>query len=343
MSRLDDYRSAMLAVIPAVEDAELIRALDAGGSPFVSFVIDHGLGPLWRDRTGRDEFRESRLSAEALFLAQEQAIRDIDSALEKTGIEYALIKGAANRLLLHESPALRTCYDLDVLVRPEESLQAASTIVAASFSLHPEAKSISRELVLTRAGIDVDLHWGLLREGRLRVDPTLEMLDRRRRIFNTWVLSAEDALFVLLVHPAFAKHLAGWDMGLHRVADIVLWLRTQSFDRQQLYTMLEECGVQTAAWATLRWVQLLVLPNELPGVDEMLSDLRPGRLRRAWLDRWLRNDLSARTSHRHWVRLLGFTAFLHDTWRDALRAFAGRRRARQRSGADLAAFRDLST
>jgi len=342
MSRLDNYRSAMLAAIPAVEDAELARILNAGGGSFVSFVIDHGLGPLWHERTGWDEFRESRLAAEALFLAQEQALEDIDAALEDSGIEYAVLKGAANRQLLYENPALRSCYDLDLLVRPEERVQAAAVLVAAGYSAHAEARSISRELVLTRGAVDVDLHWGVLREGRLRVDPTSEMLDRRRQVLDTWMLSAEDALFVLLVHPAFAKHLAGWDMGLHRIADIVFWLRTQSLDQQTLYAMLEKSGVRTGAWATLRWVEMLTQPYDLPGVDEMLTDLCPGRLRRAWLDRWLRNDMSARTAHRHWVRLFGFTAFLHDTPGDALRAFAGRRRAHRRSAADLEAFQDLS-
>lgn len=275
-------------------------------------------------------------------MAQESALRDIDSALEGAGIEYALIKGAASRVLLRDNPAIRTCYDLDLLVRPDDRVRAASALVAAGFTAHPEAVSISREIVLTRGVVDVDLHWGLLREGRLRCDPTTEMLDRRRRIRDTWMLSAEDALFVLLVHPAFAKHLAGWDMGLHRVADVIGWLRTQAFDPQRLYALLEESGVRTAAWATLRWVQLLMQPRELSSVEVMLPDLCPGRPRRAWLERWLRNDLSARTSQRHWIRLFGFTSLLHDTPMDALRAFMGRRRAHLRSSADLAAFKGLT-
>jgi len=64
-------------------------------------------------------------------------------------------------------------------------------------------------------------------------------------------------------------------------------------------------------------------------------------LRSAWLDRWLQADLPARTSGARWLRLLGFSAFLHDTPRDALRAFAGQRRAAGRSGADLSTFSRL--
>ena len=343
MSRLDDYQSALLAAQSSVTDPELLHVLDEGGAQFVSFIIDHGLGPMWHERTGRDEFRESRLAAEALFLAQEQALKDIDSALESSGIKYAVIKGAATRQLLYENPALRACHDLDLLVSQEDRVRAASALTGAGFSAHPEVRSISRELVLTRGAVNVDLHWGLLREGRLRADPTSEMLDRRVRVEGLWMLNPEDTLFALLVHPAFAKHLAGWDMGLHRVADILLWLGTRSFDRQRLYAMLDECGVKTAAWATLRWVELLMHLYRVPVVEEMLADLCPGRLRWAWLDHWLRNDLSTRTSHRHRIRLLGFTAFLHDRPSDALRAFAGRRRARRRSSADLAVFQDLST
>ena len=375
MSRLDDYRSALLAAFPDVSDAALAAALEKGGSDFVSFIIDHGLGPLWHERTERDGFRESRLSAEALYVAQEHALGELDAALNNAGIEYAVIKGAASRLLLHDNPAIRACYDLDLLVRSEDRVRAASAMVEVGFAANPDALNISHELLLSRGGVDIDLHWGLLREGRLRNDSTADMLDRRRRENHIWMLSPEDSLFVLLVHPAFAKHLAGWGMGMHRVGDIVAWLDTQSFDWQKVCAMLEHNGVKTAAWATLRWVQLLtrdksgsnfdqclwesgsgrdksgsnfdqclwerLQPRLFAAIDNILSDLRPGRLRTAWLDRWLRSDISERTSNAHWARLLGFSLFLHDTLGDALRALVGRRQAHRRRNADFEAFREL--
>ena len=341
MTRLDDYRSALLAVFPDVADAKLAAALEKGGPEFVSFIIDHGLGPLWHERTGSDEFHECRLSAEALYLAQEHALNEIDTVLDGAGIEHALIKGAASRLLLHENPAIRACHDLDLLVCSEDRVPAASALIKAGFTAIPDALNISHELVLSKGVVDVDLHWELLREGRLRSDCAADMLSRRRRENEIWMLNAEDALFVLLVHPAFAKHLAGWEMGLHRVADIATWLRTQSSDWQIVCAMLEQNGVKTAAWTTLRWVQMLTHPNEIPEMDAMMSDIRPGRLRRAWLDRWLRGDVSERTSNAHWARLLGFSLFLHDTPGDAMRALAGRYRAHRKSSNDLEAFREL--
>jgi len=341
MTRLDNYQSALLAAFPDVPDATLGRALDAGGAEFAPFIVGHGLGPLWHERTGRDEFRPSRLSAEAMYMAQEEALREIDEVFESASIEYVVIKGAASRLLLCQNPAIRTCHDIDLLVSPEDRVRAAATLINAGYVATLAARSISRELVLSRGAVDIDLHWALLREGRLRHDDTAAMLGRRRRSAGVWMLGAEDAFFLLLVHPAFAKHLSGWEMGLHRVADIVTWMDTQSFDWSIVFKQLENNGVTTAAWATLRWVELLMDSHASPGIAKMIDDTHPGRMRRAWLNRWLTNDLSARTADAHWARLLGFSLFLHDTPADSMRALAGRYRARRRSSADLAVFKDL--
>ena len=341
MSRLDDYRTAMLAANMDVSAETLIRHLDESGPEFVPFVVDHGLGPLWHSRTSRDEFHESRLTAEALYLAQQRALEEIDAVLDGAGIEYTVIKGAANRELLYDNPAIRACYDLDLLVRPDNRVAAVSALTGIGFIASPKAHNIGHELVLTKDSVDVDLHWGLLREGRLRTDPTAAMLDRRQRPGDMWTLNGEDAFFLLLVHPAFAKHLAGWDMGLHRVVDIVETIRKGDYDWQTVRAALEISGVRTAAWATLRWVQLLAGTHVQVELDSMMSELCPGRLRRAWLNHWLEMDLSARTSHAHWLRLLGLSLFLHDTPRDLVRAISGRLRAQQRAAADLADFKDL--
>lgn len=341
MSRLDKYQSALHAAFPGVSEEALVRELESNGSEFAAFIIDHGLGPQWHLRTERAEFHESRMAAEALYLAQEHALKDVGAALEKADIEHAVIKGAANRLVLYENPAIRACHDLDLLVHPDDRVQAASALVEAGFDAEFDANAISREIILTRGEVNIDLHWALLREGRLRQESIAEMLSHRSREGAVWTLHPNDALFVLLVHPAFAKHLAGWDMGLHRVMDIVEWLRTQDFNWQAVCGRLEKDGVRTAAWATLRWIELLSGPHALPHLDPMMSDVRPGQLQRAWLNRWLQNDYPARSADRHWVRVFGFTPFLHDTMGDAMRAFVGREKARRRSDADLAAFAGL--
>ena len=341
MSRLDTQRLALSAADPAAGREELLRALDEHGRRFVSFVVEHGLGPLWHERTGREAFRDSRMAAEASFAIQQPVLLEVDDALSAGGIEHALIKGAANRHLLYDNPALRACHDLDVLVRAEDRLRASAALMGVGFVPEPDARSIGHEVVLTRGPVDVDLHWGLLREGRLRGDVTPGMLSRRRRVGGAWMLSDDDGLFVLLVHPAFAKHLDSWEMGLHRVADLLEWLQRREFDWPTVRERLAENGVSSAAWATLRWVQLLAGTRVPPRLASMLSDLTPGVVRSRWLDHWLRADLPARTAGVHWLRLLAFSPFLHDTPRDALRAWAGRCRAHRRAKADVEAFSGL--
>lgn len=343
MTRLDNYRRAMFAAFPKIADERLDRTLGSSGSEFVSFVIDHGLGPLWHERIGRDEFLASRMSAEALYLAQERALAEIDTVLGKEGIEYAVIKGAATRLLLYKNPAIRACHDIDLIVSRADRVLAATVLDKIGYSIDLKSLNISHEVLLSNDPIDIDLHWGLLRDGRLRTDITIRMLARRERASDIYQLSAEDALFVLLVHPAFAKHLEGWQMGLHRIVDIVRFLDTQQFDWQIVLSRLEENGVRTAAWATLTWVHLLTQSHGPPKLRDMLSDTQPGRLRRAWLRRWLYKDLSSQMSEVRWARLMGFSAFLHDTPADVARAFAGRRRAYRQQAADLAAFSSLDT
>jgi hypothetical protein len=281
------------------------------------------------------------MAAEALYLTQEVALGEIDAVLAAAGIPYAVIKGAASRIDLYDNPAIRACYDLDILVRPDDRVAAATALTAVGFKASPEPPNISRELVLSRHGVDIDLHWGLLREGRLRMEPVEQMLERRKRVDDFWALNNEDAMFVLLVHPAFAKHLAAYCMGLHRVVDIVRFLQQGRFEWQTVSDNLRAAGVRSAAWATLRWVDLLLPAESLPELQKLLADLAPGALRRAWIDRWLRSNLAQRMSGMRRLRLLVFSSFLHDAPADALRALAGRRRAHKRVEEDLQAFAEL--
>jgi hypothetical protein len=296
---------------------------------------------LWHERTGRPEFRDHRLQAEALILAQEDVLREIDELLGATGIPHVIFKGAANRLLLYASPAIRACHDLDILVNAEDRVRAATALSASGFAAVPNLASISRELMLIRGAANVDLHWEILREGRLRDTSTAELLERRRRIGGSWMLDADDNFFALLVHSAFAKHLGSWELGLHRVADILQWIRTQEIAWPVVRARLAANGVVAAAWATLRWVELLAEQHAPQGLVDMARDLEPGRVRRSWIDRWLHEDLPGRAAEARWTRLLGFSMFLHDTVADAVRAAAGRARARRRSADDLAAFGQL--
>ena len=341
MSRLDDYRTALLVADSSVPSSKLDEVFESRSADFAKFVIDYGLGPIWHERTSRIEFRESRFTAEARFLLQQNAIKEIDGTLSRAGIEYVLFKGAANRQLVYDNPAIRACHDVDILVRDSDRLSAASALISRGFSAILDPIGIGRGIILRRHDIDIDLHWGLLRAGRLRHEFVEDVLADRRRVTDCWVPCAEDTLFFLLVHPAFAKHLSAYGMGLHRVLDIVLWLERQSVDWAKIINRLSATGVRTAAWATLTWMQLLIPATKTPLLTDIPGELEPGPTRRRLLGAWLRNDLHSRLENLHWVRLLAFSTLLHDSISDLFRAAGGRFRDAWRAEMDLKKFERL--
>lgn len=321
MDRLDRYRTA-LRPTPGPVTPEL-----------AAFVSAQDLAPWWHAQTGNAAFKDARMATEALYGAQRAALVEITDRLDAAAVPFVTIKGSANRELLYANPAVRICADLDLLVSHADRQRAVATLRDAGFEPRPEPDSISRELVLRRGAVDVDLHWGVLREGRLRSEPAADIVARRRRHDGLWIPSPEDTAFLLLVHPAFAKHVAGREMALHRVLDIAEWWQQYPVDQATLDEQLQTQGVRTAAWAVLEWVKLL-----LPEFELDTGQWQPGAVRRAWLRTWLRHDWSARLSNWHALRLLTFSPFLHDTPADAWRALKGWRQARRARAEDLAAF-----
>ena len=341
MSRLNSYRSAMLAAFPELSNDALHDELEAGGSRLIRQIIDFGLGPLWHHRTGRREFHDTRMVAESLYLAQEQAIREFDQALTDAEVKYAVIKGAADRHVLYDNPALRACHDIDILVHHDVRVAVARKFIDLGYAAKADPNTIGHEIQLHKGPISIDLHWGLLREGRLRSSPIENMLLRRQRVHDFWALDTQDMLFLQLVHSAFTKHLAAWQTGLHRVLDVLRALKLETVDWNCVESLLSSNGVRTAAWATLHWVQLLSLPHSNQQLESLINNVEPGQLRRAWLSWWLSNDLSQRTECARSVRLIGFSQLLHDSPRDVARVISGRRQALRRSSGDASEFSEL--
>ena len=146
---------------------------------------------------------------------------------------------------------------------------------------------------------------GRLRRPRLPSVGPSSRGDERQRHQGRWILSDADSLFVMLIHPAFSKHLSPSQMGLHRVADILLWVQRRKVDWGVLRTELDACGLKTAAWTILSLVRMLSPAASAPLVAGAIDSLRPGPLRSAYLNAWLRQDLSARLTHVHAARLAG--------------------------------------
>jgi len=339
MSRFALSRSALLPVCPDVTQATLQNALEDGGRALESLVIRHHLAPLWHKRTQAAAFARPRRQAALAYVTQRAALDEIDALFEREGLRYAVIKGVATRELTHETPALRLCADIDVLVAPDQRFAAARALSGLGYQLRVNPAVVSHEVALWKGMVEIDLHWDILRPGRTPDGFAGAMLARRVRHRGWWMLSDSDALLLMLVHAAVSKHVSTPVLGLHRAADIALFWQRRDVDWPAVHQLLEVCGLKTAAWTVLTWVLMLMTA---PEVQKQLAgptaSLQPGFLRARYLKVWLDHDLSARLTDRHAARLIGFSLFMHDGPSAAWQALLGWRRARKALSAEARAF-----
>ena len=282
----------------------------------------------------RSALKQARLSETVSYMAQKAVLQELDRLFEAKGIRYAVIKGTHVRELVYTEPALRPASDIDLLVAPEQRIAAVHALKEAGFTLFINPDIISHEASLTRGGVDIDLHWDILRPGRTRIDTVPILLARRRRSADIWGLDDPDVVFLMLVHPAFAKYVCSPNMDLNKVIDFTLWVTRPNCDWDAVATLLEQTGLCTAAWTVLKWYAMLLKPGTQHVPDTFIARIAPGPLRQRYLTQWLERDLPTRWLDKPARIQFGFTLFLHDRPADAWHALASILLARRRQSDD---------
>lgn len=300
----------------------------------IDFLQRHGLAGWWADnialRAAQGTISEStasalataRRTAVAHYLIQSAALSEISTALELRGVVYAVLKGVATREEAYATPALRTAGDIDLLVDTCSIAQAVECMGELGFVAR--SSDSTHEITLSRGQVDVDLHWDILRPGRTRRPLVGSLLARRERGPKFWRLSDVDTVFLMLVHPAITKYVCSPHMGLNRVLDFLLFTQSRRIEWDDVASRMDEAGLKTAGWCTIRWIQLLV-PNAEIAPASFLTRIQPGKMRSTYLDYWLVHDLPGRFLDRaNWLIKASFTLPMHDTFADAWRAFRAR-------------------
>jgi hypothetical protein len=342
---------ALLPSDPAVPAESLLGLLRSGGLAFTSFLQEFGLAPLWHLRLSelegfsqveaacRAALQEARLAAAAKYLAQRDALRELDAIFLRAGIAHAIMKGPAIRELIHDDPSVLVASDLDILVMPEDRLRAVAALSQAGFQMRLDPVNISHEVLLRDSRADIDLHWHILRPGRTRTALTEQLLARRERRGECWTLSDLDCTFLMLVHPAFSKYVCSQNMGLARVMSFLLWHERVRSHWNEVRVMLDQNGLNWAAWAMLGWYATLAPTPLRPQLVQWRNTLKTGFVRSAYLDFWLQRNLPSRFIGHAFLIQLGFTTFLHDRPSDAWAAYKGWYFARLARSDEADAFR----
>lgn len=325
------HRAALFPWRPRRGAVALGSVLASDPQGFCDFLLENGLGPLWNDflRNRREasapeiperlvrRVRTAHHGSAAMYLLQAQTLRTVSAALEEAGIVHAVFKGAALRECLYADPTLRPMDDLDILVAPEQRDAALRALLGRGLRLVVDPKTISHEVALFDGQVHVDLHWRLFRPGRSRFELAPTLLGHRTEQKGIWVLDDTASLLVMLVHPAFAKHVCGPAAKLVRLLDLDRLLQTADPDWDHVLDLLSAAGLRTAAWATLYWLRTLL---ESDAQDAILRQLRPSLIHRGYLKYWIGRNLPTRLASIPLAVQGAFTLALHDGLTDALRA-----------------------
>lgn len=221
----------------------------------------------------------------------EKIYRQVRAVLNAEGIEHLVLKGPHLASVAYEKPWERGFNDLDLLVRAGEFERAVDALVDSGFSRREPprgrqatiAAAYDRNL-LAPDGSVVEVHraFAPYRLYPLDYDALFERaVDFRFGGTPARGLSAADLLVHLVIHAAKSQFAL---IESKHVRDVAAVVNSMALDWPLFREQTARAGCRSAAWVLLgagARAQGAAVP------DEILSALRPGPVRRWWIDRWI--------------------------------------------------------
>jgi len=159
-------------------------------------VLDAPCTPEWKKRL--DEIR--RESQVATFIWTE-TLKSTLAAFDRGGVPVVSLKGPCLAERLYGDAALRTCYDLDLLVKVQDLARAEGVLTEIGFAPHSDADDYHQRW--SRKGIILELHHNVENPEAYRLD--LESIWARTRVAEfqgapVRLLGPADELLYLCLH-----------------------------------------------------------------------------------------------------------------------------------------------
>ena len=126
----------------------------------------HAAAPdlLVLDDEQQHELRSASVASVATSMMVESSVAPVADALERAGVDWRLLKGAATSHLLYSRPGSRTISDVDLLVRPMDlglALEALGSVAATgpNVAYGPASATAQKEYLITDTnGVEIDVH-----------------------------------------------------------------------------------------------------------------------------------------------------------------------------------------
>ena len=321
-------------------DREEIRRLSAGPIDwdwFVRIIDAHQILPLvyrnLRDAAPNSIPREvaSQLHHDVMLdaqrsLAQAAELAKLVKQFEDAGIGVTTLKGVPLSVLAYGNPAMRKCFDLDLVISPSDVFEAERILTRSGYGrTSPRANLTPKRLKYylkyykdftydsEARGLAVELHWRLFKSAVMPLQSNSDPPSTMRMSLGSsavTTLSGDDLLLYLCVHGA-----------IHAWA-ILKWLADLG---ALLSAMTEEDLTRAIARASRRggaaeMSAALILLHRFLGIDRRGGDL-PGeadatvrRIVKFSTDGLTRNEYCQGLADRPGLQMFVYTFLLRPSW-----------------------------
>lgn len=224
-----------------LDDETIQRVCSIANRQSISYIILTGIERQGYASLLSDNVKRQRSKLVYDFVQRREALKTISDCLDGEGISYVPLKGAA-LWDLYPVPYMRSCSDIDVLVKENDCKKAITAIESKTDFKY--LRSTYHDAHLINKRVHLELHFSLL-SNIVSMDKVLsEAWNNVRECDETGKLcfSPEYHIFYIVSHAA--KHFAkGGGIGVRPLLDIWILRSKTAFDERIVEKYCREAGI----------------------------------------------------------------------------------------------------
>lgn len=226
-------------IMQSLSDQDYQYLLQIGEKQFIIPIIYQGLKNIGIPDKFIYSFNKVQFKCMRLFILQNDALQKVEETLENAKIQYVPLKGAVLRQL-YPHPELRTCGDIDILVK-EEDLEKAIISIKGNTDFKNEKRKF-HDISMVNSDVHLELHFSIL-ENMHNIDKMLS------RVWDYVVpdvgfrykFTTEFLIFHIIAHMSY--HMVHGGLGIRHFIDLWL-LRTKTvYNENEVKSMCRECNI----------------------------------------------------------------------------------------------------
>lgn len=225
----------------SLSDQEFSEMIEIGKKQSILPILYHGLKRMDCQKKYIEIISNACNKDMYQYIQQTEALKSIGIVFDHTEIPYIYLKGAVLRNL-YPSPEVRTCHDVDILVR-EDDIHKAINILETNTTFKMMNKGYHDFVLLNENGVQLELHFSI-KENVENIDWLLvKAWDYAAHTDSGYrfEFANEFQLFYIAAHMSY--HFLNGGLGIRPFLDLWLLRNKTEFDDETVRQMCEDCGI----------------------------------------------------------------------------------------------------